>query len=59
MQRILDVMQTQGQALLDEGIAESASDIDIVMLTGFGFPRHRGGPMYLAEKEKLPIPERS
>jgi 3-hydroxyacyl-CoA dehydrogenase len=59
MQRILDVMQTQGQALLDEGIAESASDIDIVMLTGFGFPRHRGGPMYLAEQLELPSSERS
>ncbi|MDH4442267.1 MAG: 3-hydroxyacyl-CoA dehydrogenase NAD-binding domain-containing protein [Rhizobium sp.] len=48
MNRILGVMQREGQALLSEGIAESASDIDVVMLTGYGFPRHRGGPMYLA-----------
>ncbi len=48
---ILGVMQREGQALLFEGIAESASDIDVVMLTGYGFPRHRGGPMYLARQE--------
>ncbi|PKA43706.1 3-hydroxyacyl-CoA dehydrogenase [Rhizobium sullae] len=47
MKRILGVMQREGQALLSEGVAESASDIDVVMLTGYGFPRHRGGPMYL------------
>lgn len=51
IKRILCVMQREGQALLSEGIAESASDIDVVMLTGYGFPRHRGGPMYLARHE--------
>lgn len=48
MKRILGVMQREGQALLSEGIAETPSDIDVVMLTGYGFPRHRGGPMYLS-----------
>lgn len=48
MKRILGVMQREGHALLSEGIAESASDIDVVMLSGYGFPRHRGGAMYLA-----------
>ncbi|WP_107677946.1 3-hydroxyacyl-CoA dehydrogenase NAD-binding domain-containing protein [Agrobacterium sp. LAD9] len=52
MQRILGVMQSEGNALLAEGVSENASDIDVVMLTGYGFPRHRGGPMYLAEQEK-------
>lgn len=52
MHRILGVMQHEGDALLSEGIAESASDIDVVMLTGYGFPRHRGGPMYLARLER-------
>jgi len=51
MKRILGVMQREGQALLSEGIAESASDIDVVMLIGYGFPRYRGGPMYLARQE--------
>ncbi len=48
MTRILTTMQREGQAVLDEGIAESADDIDVVMVTGYGFPRHRGGPMYMA-----------
>lgn len=48
MRRILRIMQTEGQALLKEGIAESAGDIDVVMVTGFGFPRHKGGPMHMA-----------
>jgi 3-hydroxyacyl-CoA dehydrogenase len=56
MQRILGVMQREGHALLAEGIAESASDIDLVMLTGYGFPRHRGGPMYLAAHESQRTP---
>ncbi|MDR7124434.1 3-hydroxyacyl-CoA dehydrogenase NAD-binding domain-containing protein [Pseudotabrizicola sp. 4114] len=48
MARILRIMQAEGQALLKEGIAESAGDIDVVMVTGFGFPRHKGGPMHMA-----------
>lgn len=48
MARILRIMQAEGQALLAQGIAESAGDIDVVMVTGFGFPRHKGGPMYMA-----------
>jgi 3-hydroxyacyl-CoA dehydrogenase len=46
MARILKVMRAEGEAILDEGIAESASDIDVVMITGYGFPRHKGGPMF-------------
>lgn len=46
--RILATMQREGQAVLDEGIAESPDDIDVVMITGYGFPRHKGGPMYMA-----------
>ena len=48
MDRILTIMQDEGQAILDEGIAESAADIDVVMVLGYGFPRHRGGPMFMA-----------
>lgn len=48
MDRILNKMQAEGRALLEEGIAESPDDIDVVMVTGFGFPRHRGGPMHMA-----------
>ena len=46
--RILAVMQAEARQVLSEGIAESAGDIDVAMILGFGFPRHRGGPMFLA-----------
>lgn len=50
MDRIMLVMQKEGQAILDEGIAEKAADIDVVMALGYGFPRHRGGPMYMTHQ---------
>jgi len=34
---------------LEEGIAMRASDIDMVYLTGYGFPLFRGGPMFYAD----------
>ena len=46
MSRILLAMQTEGQAVLSEGIARSADDIDVAMVNAFGFPRWWGGPMY-------------
>lgn len=48
MARILARMQSEGRAILDEGIAASAEDIDVVMVNAFGFPKWRGGPMYMA-----------
>jgi 3-hydroxyacyl-CoA dehydrogenase len=47
MDRILTVMQEEGAALLVEGIAASPGAIDVVMVNGFGFPRWRGGPMFM------------
>jgi 3-hydroxyacyl-CoA dehydrogenase len=35
--------------ILEEGIAQRSSDIDIVYLYGYGFPAHRGGPMFYAD----------
>lgn len=46
-------MMNEGARLLDEGVAERAGDIDLVMLLGFGFPRHKGGPMKAAELNGL------
>lgn len=37
---------TEGAQLLEEGIAQRSSDIDVVYVNGYGFPRHRGGPMF-------------
>ena len=39
-----------GAALLEEGVARTASDIDIVYVYGYGFPAWRGGPMHYAEQ---------
>ena len=41
-------MAAEGDALLTEGIAARASDIDLVMINGYGFPPHKGGPMFAA-----------
>ena len=46
--RLLSAMVTEGQALLAEGIATRPSDIDLVMINGYGFPAHKGGPMFAA-----------
>ena len=49
MSRILRIMQDQGAAILREGIAASPEAIDVVMVNGYGFPRWRGGPMFMKE----------
>jgi 3-hydroxyacyl-CoA dehydrogenase len=43
-------MAAEGQRILDEGIAASAADIDLVEVHGYGFPRAKGGPMFLAAR---------
>jgi len=52
--RILLAMVNEGARILDEGIARSASDIDVVWLAGYGWPRYRGGPMFWADLQGLP-----
>jgi len=52
--RLLAAMAAEGSALLSEGIAARASDIDLVMINGYGFPAHKGGPMFAAEQAKGP-----
>ncbi len=49
IERCLFALINEGAKLLDEGIAERASDIDVVYRNGYGFPAHRGGPLYLAD----------
>jgi 3-hydroxyacyl-CoA dehydrogenase len=46
--RILSTMQSEAQAILAEGIAASPDDVDVVLVAGYGFPRHKGGPMFMA-----------
>jgi 3-hydroxyacyl-CoA dehydrogenase len=52
--RCILALVNEGARLLEEGIAARASDIDVVYLTGYGFPRHRGGPMLHADMVGLP-----
>jgi 3-hydroxyacyl-CoA dehydrogenase len=40
---------TEGAKILEDGIATRAGDIDVVWTNGYGFPRHRGGPMHYAD----------
>jgi 3-hydroxyacyl-CoA dehydrogenase len=49
LERCLYAMVDEGAKILDEGIALRASDIDTVYLLGYGFPPHRGGPMFYAD----------
>ncbi len=39
----------EGARILEEGIASRSSDIDVVWMNGYGFPRYRGGPMHYAD----------
>ena len=50
-QRMIQAIATEGKAILDEGLATCAGDLDVIWVNGYGFPRWRGGPMfYAAEK---------
>ena len=47
--RLILALVNEGARILDDGIALRASDIDVVYLTGYGFPTYRGGPMFYAD----------
>ena len=47
--RCVLALANEGARILEEGIAQRASDIDVVYLTGYGFPAFRGGPMFHAD----------
>jgi 3-hydroxyacyl-CoA dehydrogenase len=51
--RLVYSLMNEGAKILAEGIASKASDIDMVYLTGYGFPLHRGGPMCYADQQGL------
>jgi 3-hydroxyacyl-CoA dehydrogenase len=53
VQRLIYALVNEGAAILEEGIASRASDIDMVYLTGYGFPLYRGGPMFYADEVGL------
>ena len=43
-----EIHENEAALLMAEGIAARASDIDLVMINGYGFPAHKGGPMFAA-----------
>ena len=47
--RLISALVDEGRKIVDEGIAQRASDIDVVYVYGYGFPAFRGGPMHYAE----------
>jgi len=53
VERCIYALVNEGARILEEGIAQRASDIDMVYLTGYGFPLHRGGPMLYADSVGL------
>jgi 3-hydroxyacyl-CoA dehydrogenase len=51
--RCVYALVNEGARILEEGLALRASDIDIIYLNGYGFPAHRGGPMWYADSVGL------
>jgi 3-hydroxyacyl-CoA dehydrogenase len=49
VERCIYGLVTEGARILQDGIAQRASDIDVIWINGYGFPRHRGGPMHYAD----------
>jgi 3-hydroxyacyl-CoA dehydrogenase len=54
VERLVYALVNEAAYILEEGIAQRASDIDMVYLTGYGFPLYRGGPMLYADMVGLP-----
>ncbi|MFZ6847434.1 3-hydroxyacyl-CoA dehydrogenase NAD-binding domain-containing protein [Undibacterium sp. RuRC25W] len=54
VERLIYALVNEAAYILEEGIATRASDIDMVYLTGYGFPLHTGGPMFYADTVGLP-----
>ena len=53
VERLVYSLVNEGAHILEDGIASKASDIDMVYLTGYGFPIWRGGPMKYADQMGL------
>jgi len=54
VERTLYTMVNEGAKILEEGMAQRASDIDVVWVYGYGWPVYRGGPMFWADTVGLP-----
>ena len=54
-QRALMAMVNEAAQLLTEGVAQRASDIDVALVNGYGFPRWEGGPVFWARERGAPL----
>jgi 3-hydroxyacyl-CoA dehydrogenase len=54
VERTIYALVNEGARALDEGFAQRASDIDVVYVSGYGFPAWRGGPLFYADRVGLP-----
>ncbi|ASR52597.1 3-hydroxyacyl-CoA dehydrogenase NAD-binding domain-containing protein [Blastomonas fulva] len=54
IERTLYTMVNEGAMILEEGMAQRASDVDVVWIYGYGWPVYRGGPMFWAGLEGTP-----
>jgi len=57
--RLILALANEGAHILEEGIAVRASDVDAVWVAGYGFPAHRGGPLFHADTIGLSEVEKS
>ncbi|KAF0676875.1 3-hydroxyacyl-CoA dehydrogenase NAD-binding domain-containing protein [Profundibacterium mesophilum] len=55
VERYMAAMVNEGARVVDEGIAQRPLDVDVTLLYGYGFPRHRGGPMHYADTAGLGV----
>jgi 3-hydroxyacyl-CoA dehydrogenase len=53
VERCIYALINEGARIVEEGIAQRSSDVDVVYLNGYGFPAFRGGPMFYAEQVGL------
>jgi 3-hydroxyacyl-CoA dehydrogenase len=53
VERCIYALINEGARIIEDGIAQRASDIDLVYLNGYGFPAYRGGPMFYADQVGL------
>ncbi|HEX2689669.1 MAG TPA: 3-hydroxyacyl-CoA dehydrogenase NAD-binding domain-containing protein [Kofleriaceae bacterium] len=53
--RMMTALANEGARVLEDGFAHRAGDIDVIYCYGFGFPRHRGGPMFYADTVGLSV----
>ena len=54
IERMLFPLINEGARILEDGIAQRPSDVDVVWINGYGFPRWKGGPMFHADETGLP-----